>query len=121
MLPNSGQWLDVGCGLPSAVTSLTYTRPGIPAWTLFFSKISLVLQQHKEAVDEIPDQGLRAETNGQSRNPGAGQHGSQVEAQQGKDLQGGHEQDDKCPYAVDDCGQGLKLLGAKAGWESARL
>src|SRR5438309_1483143 len=46
MLPNSGQWLDVGCGLPSAVTSLTYTRPGIPAWTLFFSKISLILRRN---------------------------------------------------------------------------
>src|ERR1019366_4826352 len=73
--------------------------------------IVLVLRQYEKTVDEILDQSLGAETNGQADNPRASEQRAHVDAQQRQDLHRGNENDDKDSDAVDDAGQRAELLG----------
>ena len=73
----------------------------------------LVLHEDEEAVDDVVDQGLRAEADGEPGDAGAGQQRRHVDAQHGQDLQQREKYRHEDARAVDDAAEGPQLLRAQ--------
>jgi len=69
----------------------------------------------KKAIDDVFDQRLRAEADGETSDASAGQQGAEVEAELGENFQRGHEKDDELADAIDNPGHGFDLASAHVG------
>src|SRR6185312_527268 len=74
------------------------------------SNFKLIFRQDKESVNYVLDQGLRAEANGKSGNAGAGEQGSDVEAEGVQHLHKGNKNNDEHARAVNDSSNRFYLL-----------
>src|SRR5262249_51255515 len=72
--------------------------------------VVLVLEQNEEAIDYILDQRLSAEADGKTNDASGGDQRLNVDVEGSQDLDEGAEADDKDADAVDDAGEGAKLL-----------
>ena len=75
----------------------------------------LVFHQDEESIDDIFDQGLRAKSNGQTDDAGAGQKRLDVYAEDRERLHQRNEDNDKNTDAVNYACQGAYLLQAQGG------
>ncbi len=71
----------------------------------------LVLEQHEDARQEVPDKILRAETNSDANHSGAGHDGREIDVQL---AENGHERDPEHNHRRDAAQQGTDRLGALA-------
>lgn len=76
-----------------------------------------VFDEDEESVDEVLDERLGAEADGKTGNACRCEQGADVEAENGQNRSCEIKNDDDNADAVDDAGQGTKLLGAESGGE----
>lgn len=98
----------------SAAQGHDFDRAFHPCNSNDITEIVLILQQNKEAVDDVFDEGLRAKADRKSGNAGAGQKRTHVDPHDWQDLHGSDKNDNEGADAGDDAGQSAQLLGAYA-------